>query len=324
MTGISSKALLGAVPNHFKFNDGTELEKKEFIDGSGLELYMTDFRNYDPQLGRFQTIDILAEWALDISPYVFAYNNPILFNDPLGLVSDTAQRGFVNTATDCEVLPEVVVVGTKKPSQTQSFLNTPLYLNNLPNTENFNPDGYRPLSTPKEIGLEKAPRGLPIVQFGAAAGMTIVFTLLPLSAGPKNMPGGDEMYYLRRTSYFDPFPRPKPPFTNDNSSIILYRGVHAKHDDIANARKGVAVPWGGHSSVIDHNLGNNQSIFTSWTVYKNVAAKMAGRRGWGGVILSKRFKRSEVQLSFDKFMQGEVLVPGVVTGAYVQYARPSN
>lgn len=86
MAGISSKAA-GKLENKRKFNDGTQLDYKEFSDGSGLELYSTEFRSYDPQIGRFHQIDPLYEFAFDWSGYTFVQNNPILFNDPLGLDS---------------------------------------------------------------------------------------------------------------------------------------------------------------------------------------------------------------------------------------------
>jgi RHS repeat-associated protein len=84
MTGISSSALLFGGLNQMKFNN-VELSKKDFNDGSGLEWYDTEFRRYNQQIGRFTGIDELSENNLNISPYAFAQNNPIVFSDPFGL-----------------------------------------------------------------------------------------------------------------------------------------------------------------------------------------------------------------------------------------------
>lgn len=84
MAGISSKAM-NKLQNNRKFNDGSELENKEFSDGSGLELYDTKFRKMDPQIGRFWQVDPLSIISNNWSPYAYVMNNPILFNDPLGL-----------------------------------------------------------------------------------------------------------------------------------------------------------------------------------------------------------------------------------------------
>lgn len=108
MSGISSKAA-NSLENKRKFNDGTELNST-----FDIHLYETNFRSLDPQLGRFWQVDPYADITVENSPYVFASNNPILFNDPLGLQDSTNAPGFANSRTGANDLGNVSVTSSKK------------------------------------------------------------------------------------------------------------------------------------------------------------------------------------------------------------------
>lgn len=111
MSGISSKAA-GKLENKRKFNAGTELNTDFDIN-----LYETNFRSLDPQLGRFWQVDPMADAVSEQSPYVYANNNPISFNDPLGLLSDSLHP---------VVLSEVVVTSkVKTPNAFVPYINFP-------------------------------------------------------------------------------------------------------------------------------------------------------------------------------------------------------
>jgi len=59
------------------------MEKDNEISGSG-NAYNTEFRGYDPRLGRWRSVDPKASVMPWQSPYVGMDNNPILLNDPKG------------------------------------------------------------------------------------------------------------------------------------------------------------------------------------------------------------------------------------------------
>jgi RHS repeat-associated protein len=66
----------GKPENKFKFQK-QELQHQEFSDGSGLELYEFKYRFDDPQIGRFWSIDPLADKYVYNSPYAFSENKVI-------------------------------------------------------------------------------------------------------------------------------------------------------------------------------------------------------------------------------------------------------
>ncbi|WP_347926365.1 RHS repeat-associated core domain-containing protein [Pontimicrobium sp. SW4] len=124
----------------YKYN-GVELN-----ENLGLNIYETYARGYDPAIGRFLQIDPLGELInqIDKTPYNFAWNNPIAFNDPDGLCPDcpdpaNATEGQIYTIDNgseyifngtewerhtVEELDEVVVVAPSGSSEEDSSNTT--------------------------------------------------------------------------------------------------------------------------------------------------------------------------------------------------------
>jgi len=96
-----------AATNPYKFNGGTEYE-----EDYGVDYYNTMFRTYDPQIGRFIGADVLTETSSGKSPYNFAGNDPIFYNDPIGAMAaapgssatlQTTLQNFQNFENDADV-----------------------------------------------------------------------------------------------------------------------------------------------------------------------------------------------------------------------------
>jgi len=59
-------------------------EKDDELKGNGNS-YTTEFRQLDPRLGRWLSVDPFSQNASDITPYRYGFNSPISFNDQNGL-----------------------------------------------------------------------------------------------------------------------------------------------------------------------------------------------------------------------------------------------
>jgi len=63
------------------------MERDNEVKGNGNS-YTTEFRKYDPRLGRWLSLDPLMESFPWMSPFVAFDNNPVYFVDPYGLASE--------------------------------------------------------------------------------------------------------------------------------------------------------------------------------------------------------------------------------------------
>lgn len=120
MAGISDQALKSPyAANKYRYNGGSELQNKEFSDGSGMEMYNTLKRELDPQIGRWWQVDPKPD--VSFTPYAAMKNNPLLHNDPLGDTIYIDEEGYIqrNTNTDNLVYEE------------QTMGKDPIYLGQL-------------------------------------------------------------------------------------------------------------------------------------------------------------------------------------------------
>lgn len=326
MSGISSRTVYD--PENKRGFNGNELQNMEFGDGSGLELYDFNARTYDAQIGRFISMDPATELAGSWSGYRFAFDNPISLNDPTGLWEGTYKQGdlgfdqifnslkngtfrmndgndkddedddnkkkrktkqanvFAAPAITWEAMGALYGSGGIAASGGLSNFLKPEYWKAVSNDFDAKFQfGYYP----KKIIPDDYT--LPIV-----AGSTLIWIYNKLYSGSRE---GTTTYNLQ------------------SDYVLLFRGVYFGHPDYMNALNGIATPKGGHSDPRRHNWGDNESVFTSWSIFPLTANRFASQNGTksGGIVLMKLFRISEATPSPDFMREGEVLIKGVVRGA---------
>ncbi len=71
---------------------------RELESRIGLHHIETDYRHYEPSLGRFSGIDLLSEQMYEQTPYHYGYNNPVYWKDPSGLLSEDLIKNIWNNS----------------------------------------------------------------------------------------------------------------------------------------------------------------------------------------------------------------------------------
>jgi len=120
MAGISDKAIKTQYAlNKYRFN-GKELQNQEFSDGTGLEEYDFGTRFYDPQIGRWQQEDPLAEKMRRWTPYGYAFDDPMRYTDPDGMEGKDTVIGGEPAIIDDPYQEVVVTPANNKQSSVLS------------------------------------------------------------------------------------------------------------------------------------------------------------------------------------------------------------
>lgn len=135
--------VINGVENNYQTYNGKELE-----ESLGYNMYEYEFRHYDAAIGRFVTIDPLAENYAFQTPYAYAANNPIFFIDKLGMGPDWINNGDGTWTAEAGDSASTLA--------TQAGISFEKAKEIMANTPKDNPQGNMGTYIDKNDGIEKS------------------------------------------------------------------------------------------------------------------------------------------------------------------------
>ncbi len=104
MQAVNSWTRENTTGNNFLGNGGTELNTTSAV-------YDLFYRNYDPVLGRMNQVDPMASKYSSLTPYNFAFNDPVSFTDPNGADPSNLYNTYAAPISDQHRIMDTGVFG---------------------------------------------------------------------------------------------------------------------------------------------------------------------------------------------------------------------
>ena len=264
MAGISDKALKGNyAENKYRFTG------QLYDDDLDWDTYQMKYRTMDPQLGRFWQIDPLAKDYVYNSTYDYAENRVTNGIDLEGAEYFSVTSSEATTIAHA-VNPKVVTEQSVKVAEATD-------------------------KAANQINAKVAPViGIGIIGFtNPALGIPLALTWLtgvPVTPAPQAMAGSLGTGGI-------PMVEEAGGTTATEDGVTLYRGVNENHPGYEDALNGTVSPRGGNATPAEHNEGNTNSPYTSWTTNPDVAENYALRPTGSGAVLQTTVSKSSTVAS---------------------------
>jgi RHS repeat-associated protein len=250
----------------------------EFDNDLNINTYEAFFRNLDPQTGRWWQIDPKTENMEMWSPYVSNYNNPITYQDFLGDEPDGGGEGDPPTGFLSGLKNSFVGVFSSigntiaHPIDAFNGMKNESIGTRLERAANMGTMGN--YGFVKDLVVNTSNSGVPYA-LGHAVGSTAAnATVAVVTDGAVRGVKGVAA------------------IGKSENSTTLFRGVNESRPEFNNALNGKAIPKGGNATPAEHNAGNTNSPFTSWTTNRAVAENYALRPNGNGVVLETTVPKS--------------------------------